>query len=405
MTLGRVCVGFISLALFFGASQVLADSALITQVAFTSAPQTLDANTASAVLTTQTRSAGGVSEQVSSATVLQYTSTSATGEFSNANSSNCSGSFSSGSFTLTMATGSAKKNFCYRDSSSGTHTLTVSAQGQSWTAATQTIVISAPPDTTPPVIAAHADVTGIEATSSAGAVAAYTPPDATDDADATAPASCTPASGSTFPLGTTQVTCTKTDAAGNSATPTTFSVTVVDTIPDQFAFTDRTGVAFNSEIVSDAVTISGISASTSISVTGGEYTINGGTYTASAGTVLNGNSVTVRHTSANANDGTTDTTLSIGGISDTFTSTASVGESSGGGGGRNSRSGERAVSVPSVELVSTVEPTIAATFDAQMAGTVEARVAVLRLQALDLMYQWALAIQAELMSGDFSTLE
>ncbi|MGC8952805.1 HYR domain-containing protein, partial [Chloroflexus sp.] len=36
---------------------------------------------------------------------------------------------------------------------------------------------------------------------------------------------CTPASGSTFPLGTTTVTCTATDAAGNTASGS-FTITV-----------------------------------------------------------------------------------------------------------------------------------------------------------------------------------
>lgn len=84
------------------------------------------------------------------------------------------------------------------------------------------------PDTESPVIQAHSDIT-VEATSAAGAVVTYTAPDATDNVDATAPAICTPASGSTFPLGETTVTCNKTDAAGNHATPTTFKVTVQDT--------------------------------------------------------------------------------------------------------------------------------------------------------------------------------
>ncbi len=82
-------------------------------------------------------------------------------------------------------------------------------------------------DATAPVIAAHANIT-VEATSAAGAIVAYTSPDVTDNFDAMAAASCTPASGSTFALGTTTVTCTKTDSAGNTAT-STFTVTVRDT--------------------------------------------------------------------------------------------------------------------------------------------------------------------------------
>ena len=83
-------------------------------------------------------------------------------------------------------------------------------------------------DATPPVIAAHSDIT---VTSTTAVVVTYTAPSATDNVDATAPASCTPASGSTFALGTTTVTCNKSDTAGNTATPTTFTVTVTPPAP------------------------------------------------------------------------------------------------------------------------------------------------------------------------------
>jgi len=78
------------------------------------------------------------------------------------------------------------------------------------------------------VIAAHADVTA-EATGPSGASVAYSAPATTDSVDGNRTATCAPASGSTFPLGTTTVTCTASDAAGNAATPTTFRVVVKDT--------------------------------------------------------------------------------------------------------------------------------------------------------------------------------
>ncbi len=83
-------------------------------------------------------------------------------------------------------------------------------------------------DTTAPVIAGHADINS-EATSPSGAAVSYTAPNSTDAVDGTLAASCLPASGSTFALGTTTVTCTKTDAHSNVATPTTFSIHVGDT--------------------------------------------------------------------------------------------------------------------------------------------------------------------------------
>lgn len=67
------------------------------------------------------------------------------------------------------------------------------------------------------------------ATSSSGAVVTYTSPTATDTggADPSATVGCLPASGSTFPIGMTTVTCTATDAnVFNSPVTATFTVTV-----------------------------------------------------------------------------------------------------------------------------------------------------------------------------------
>ncbi len=83
-------------------------------------------------------------------------------------------------------------------------------------------------DTTAPIIAAHGDETA-EATSADGALVSYTAPNATDAVDGEFAAKCTPVSGSQFALGTTTITCSATDAAGNVATQTTFTVTVTDT--------------------------------------------------------------------------------------------------------------------------------------------------------------------------------
>ena len=94
-------------------------------------------------------------------------------------------------------------------------------------------------DTTAPVIAAHGDETA-EATGPTGAIRNYTSPATSDAVDGTGVATCSPASGSTFPLGETVVTCNASDAAGNAATPTTFKVKVVDTTDHTIAFDSRT---------------------------------------------------------------------------------------------------------------------------------------------------------------------
>jgi hypothetical protein len=82
-------------------------------------------------------------------------------------------------------------------------------------------------DTIAPVVTVPANAT-LEAGTAAGT--AYTfAASATDNVDGTLAASCAPASGSTFALGTTTVNCSATDNAGNTGT-NSFTVTVVDTI-------------------------------------------------------------------------------------------------------------------------------------------------------------------------------
>jgi len=81
-------------------------------------------------------------------------------------------------------------------------------------------------DTTPPVITTPGELF-IEATSPAGANVTYTVT-AVDDFDGPVPVSCTPASGSVFPLDTANVSCSAQDGSGNTA-DAQFRVTVQDT--------------------------------------------------------------------------------------------------------------------------------------------------------------------------------
>jgi hypothetical protein len=71
----------------------------------------------------------------------------------------------------------------------------------------------------------------IEANGPAGSVVNYATPTAVDALDGPIPSvPCTPASGTTFPLGTTAVNCSATDAHGNIG-HATFNVRVLDTTP------------------------------------------------------------------------------------------------------------------------------------------------------------------------------
>lgn len=103
-------------------------------------------------------------------------------------------------------------------------------------------------------------------------------------------------------------------------------VHVADTTPDAFSFADQQNVAATSVVVSAPVTISGIDAPATVTVMNGRYSIGcNGTFTAATGTINNGGSVCVRHTSAAAPGTATDTTLTVGGVTDIFTSTTAGG--------------------------------------------------------------------------------
>lgn len=81
-----------------------------------------------------------------------------------------------------------------------------------------------PDDTTPPELSnVPGDMTVF--TSGTSATVSWADPTATDDTDPSPSVACDPASGSSFALGTTTVTCTATDASGNAA-QATFAVTV-----------------------------------------------------------------------------------------------------------------------------------------------------------------------------------
>jgi len=108
----------------------------------------------------------------------------------------------------------------------GSYTLTYTAadtRGNS-ASATRTVTVS---DTTAPVLTLPAPITR-EATGPAGALVSYTA-SALDAVSGAVTPACSPVSGSTFPLGTTNVACTATDPAGNTASGS-FTVTIRDTI-------------------------------------------------------------------------------------------------------------------------------------------------------------------------------
>lgn len=121
-------------------------------------------------------------------------------------------------------------------------------------------------DTIPPAIADHDDVWA-DAESAEGALVSYSAPFTLDNVDGMGVASCEPASGSLFAIGTTTVTCTAADAVGNSASPTIFRVFVAATSPPVATSTASTGTT--TPDVSAASTTPSTATSTPVSGTPG----------------------------------------------------------------------------------------------------------------------------------------
>ncbi|MGY1608661.1 endo-1,4-beta-xylanase [Geodermatophilus sp. SYSU D00700] len=86
-----------------------------------------------------------------------------------------------------------------------------------------------PSDQLAPRVAGH-DPVSATSSGAAGAKVSYTVT-AGDTRDGAVTATCAPPSGSRFPIGTTEVTCTATDAAGNTSNPMTFDVVVTRRAP------------------------------------------------------------------------------------------------------------------------------------------------------------------------------
>ncbi len=100
----------------------------------------------------------------------------------------------------------------------------------------------------------------------------------------------------------------------------------IDTTPEAFAFTDQNDVNITTATQSNSITVSGINFDSDISIsscsgTNCLYQINSEEWTPTAGKVNNGDTVTVKQTSSSNYATTTDLTLNIGGVTDTFSVT------------------------------------------------------------------------------------
>jgi hypothetical protein len=111
----------------------------------------------------------------------------------------------------------------------GTTTVTCSASDGTNTGTATFTVTVALVDSTAPTVSVPGPITA-EATGPGGASVPFSVT-ATDAVDPSPDISCSHGSGATFPLGTTTVSCTATDASSNTSTPESFNITVVDTTP------------------------------------------------------------------------------------------------------------------------------------------------------------------------------
>ncbi|WP_210438773.1 HYR domain-containing protein [Nocardioides xinjiangensis] len=108
----------------------------------------------------------------------------------------------------------------------GTTTVTCTATDKAGNKGVGTFTVEVQ-DTTKPVVSVPADRTA-EATGAAGAAVRWDAATAVDDVDGAVAVSCSSAPGSVFPIGTTTVTCSAADKAGNLG-DSSFTVTVRDT--------------------------------------------------------------------------------------------------------------------------------------------------------------------------------
>ena len=109
----------------------------------------------------------------------------------------------------------------------GTTTVTCTATDAAGNTASCSFTVTVD-DTESPSITCPENVTQGTDSNQCSAVVTYTTPTAGDNCPGVGAVTCSPASGSTFPTGTTTVSCSATDAAGNNGS-CSFTVTVNDT--------------------------------------------------------------------------------------------------------------------------------------------------------------------------------
>ena len=94
-----------------------------------------------------------------------------------------------------------------------------------------------------------------------------------------------------------------------------------DSVPNLFGFPSQNNRQLSTMVESTPITVGGINMPTSISIVNGEYQVNGGDWVTTPGTVDPLDSVRVRHVTSGDYETPVTTTLNIGGVEGTFTTT------------------------------------------------------------------------------------
>lgn len=94
-----------------------------------------------------------------------------------------------------------------------------------------------------------------------------------------------------------------------------------DTTPNPISFTASTNAQTNATVNSPTVAISGIDTATPVSISGGEYSISGAAFTSAAGSITSGQTLTVRLTASDKTNTQKTVTVTVGGVSATFSVT------------------------------------------------------------------------------------
>ncbi|ROQ18573.1 hypothetical protein EDC38_2801 [Marinimicrobium koreense] len=142
------------------------------------------------------------------------------------------------------------------------------------------------------------------------------------------PGSSSSQSSSSFSSSSVSQTSSRSSESSVSSSSTSSSVSSsssssqpADLEPAPFSFEPQFDVEPGATLTSNTVTVSGIDAATAISVTGGQYSIDGGAYTDADGEVDLDDEVRVQVTASGNFSTEASATLTIGGISGTFTVT------------------------------------------------------------------------------------